>query len=85
MSQAIAASFQSLFSVGAYSVGNIIASVLTATRVTWKLFSVLPLVFACYHVAYGYGFLRGVWDFVILRRAPNRTCTDLTRSSGDLS
>ena len=67
--------------VGAYSVCNIAASVLTAARVTWKLFPVLPFVFACYHLAYGYGFLLGVLDFGVLRRGPNRRFTELTRRS----
>jgi len=37
-------------------------------------------VFACYHFAYGYGFLRGLWDFVVLRHGPRRTYTELTRT-----
>lgn len=41
---------------------------LIAARQQWSLLPLLPLVFACYHFSYGYGFLRGVWDFVILQR-----------------
>jgi succinoglycan biosynthesis protein ExoA len=67
--------------VGIYGVCNLVASCLTAVRWEWKLFPLLPLVFACYHFAYGCGFLHGIWDFVILRRGPNRTYTNLTRSS----
>ncbi len=65
--------------VGLYGVCNIVASLLTAARQGWILFPLLPLVFACYHFAYGYGFLRGVIDFVILRRGPKRAYTELTR------
>jgi glycosyltransferase involved in cell wall biosynthesis len=70
--------------VGMYGVCNLVASCLTAARREWKLFPLLPLVFACYHFAYGCGFLHGIWDFVVLRRGPNRTYTDLTRSSAHL-
>jgi glycosyltransferase involved in cell wall biosynthesis len=71
---------------GMYGVCVVAASLLTAARREWRLFPLLPLVFACYHVAYGCGFLHGVWDFLIRRRRPNRTYTDLTRSSAhDLS
>ncbi|MEW6297942.1 MAG: glycosyltransferase family 2 protein, partial [Thermodesulfobacteriota bacterium] len=65
--------------VGLYGVCNIVASLLTAARQGWILFPLLPLVFACYHFAYGYGFLRGVVDFVILRRRPRRAYTELSR------
>ena len=71
--------------VSAYSVCNITASVLTAARQDWKLLPLLPMVFACYHFAYGYGSLRGVWDFIILRRGPHPTYTTLSRTSADNS
>jgi succinoglycan biosynthesis protein ExoA len=69
--------------VGIYFLCNIAASLLTAARSRWNLLPVLPFVFACYHFAYGLGFLRGIWDFVILRRAPTDTYTRLTRTSED--
>ena len=72
--------------VGTYAVCNIAASYVTAARHGWKLLPLLPFVFACYHFAYGCGFLHGIWDFVISRRGPGRTYTDLTRTSaGHLS
>lgn len=67
--------------LGAYAVYIVLASAVTAAQCGWRLFSILPLVFACYHFGYGYGFLCGVWDFVILRRGPNRAYTELTRHS----
>jgi succinoglycan biosynthesis protein ExoA len=69
--------------LGAYLAGNLGASLLTAARSGWKLFPVLPAVFVCYHVAYGYGFLLGIRDFVVLRRAPAASFTKLTRTPGD--
>jgi succinoglycan biosynthesis protein ExoA len=68
--------------VGLYFVCNLVASILTAARSGCKLFPLLPFVFACCHFAYGYGFLRGVWDFIIFRRGPNPTYTTLTRYLG---
>jgi glycosyltransferase involved in cell wall biosynthesis len=64
-----------------YLVADLTASYLVAGRKGWKLFPLLPLVFFIYHLGYGFGFLRGVWDFVVLRRGPNDSCTDLTRHS----
>src|SRR4030095_422448 len=66
--------------VGLYSVCNVSASFLPAARSDWTLFPLLPLVFACCHFAYGYGFWHGVWTFCILRRPPTHTYTKLTRT-----
>lgn len=68
---------------GIYLLCSVVASALTAVRTDLKLFSLLPIVFACYHFGYGYGFLRGVWDFVIFRRKPTPAYTRLTRPSTD--
>ena len=62
-----------------YSACNLAASVVTARRSGLSLFPVLPAVFACYHLGYGYGFLRGTWDFIILRRTPAGAMATLTR------
>ena len=67
--------------LGLYTISNVTASVFTAARSEWALFSLLPAVFVCYHFAYGYGFLRGVWDFVLWHRGPNNTFGDITRSA----
>jgi hypothetical protein len=55
------------------------ASALASFRSSWRLFPLLPAVFACYHIAYGLGFLHGLVDFVLLRRSGNRASTPLTR------
>jgi succinoglycan biosynthesis protein ExoA len=62
-----------------YSACNLAASVATAKRSGLTLCLVLPAVFACYHLGYGYGFLRGIWDFVFLRRTPVGAMSTLTR------
>jgi succinoglycan biosynthesis protein ExoA len=41
-------------------------------RQKWVLLPALPLVIAAYHFGYGWGFLRGVVDFVVVRRRDRR-------------
>jgi glycosyltransferase involved in cell wall biosynthesis len=67
--------------VGLYFACVFFASVATSARRGRDLFFLLPLVFACYHGAYGCGFLRGVLDFVILRRGATKRFCRLTRPS----
>jgi succinoglycan biosynthesis protein ExoA len=62
-----------------YSISNIVASTISAARHGWRLLPLLPPVFACYHFGYGCGFLRGIWDFAIVRRRPGFSQTKLTR------
>ena len=54
-------------------------SFLIAGKTKWKLFPVLPMVLACFHIGYGYGFLRGILDFVVLHNAPQTQFVQLTR------
>jgi len=68
--------------VGIYGLCNLIASLLAASVSEWKLFPFLPLVFACYHFGYGYGFLRGLFN-VMLRHESLVAFTRLTRTSAD--
>jgi glycosyltransferase involved in cell wall biosynthesis/SAM-dependent methyltransferase len=68
--------------IGSYGVCNLVASFLTAAQAGWKLILLLPLVFACYHFGYGYGFLRGLWDFYVRRGGPARKYRQLIRTSG---
>jgi succinoglycan biosynthesis protein ExoA len=56
------------------------ASLITARRTRWNLLPVLPFVFGCFHIGYGYGFLRGLLDFIILRRAPAEQMATVSRS-----
>jgi glycosyltransferase involved in cell wall biosynthesis len=64
---------------GLYGACNLAASVATARRSDLTLGLVLPAVFACYHLGYGYGFLRGIGDFVLLRHTPAGAMSTLTR------
>jgi succinoglycan biosynthesis protein ExoA len=70
-----------LMMVGVYITCNLTASVATAARKSYGLLPLLPAVFAVYHVAYGYGFLRGAWNFVVLGRKPQPVFVALTRTS----
>jgi succinoglycan biosynthesis protein ExoA len=67
--------------LGIYSLCNIAASVLTAVRQGLQFLPLLLLVFPSYHFGYGYGFVRGLWDSVILRRGPTPSYTKLTRTA----
>ncbi len=70
-----------LFICSAYFLAVLAASVVTSAKTEWKLFPVLPVVFGCYHLGYGFGFLRGILSFVILRRRGSRAFAKLTRGS----
>lgn len=51
-----------------YLLADLVASVKCAASHGWDLLPGLLLVFFIFHFAYGLGFLRGVWHFLILRR-----------------
>jgi succinoglycan biosynthesis protein ExoA len=72
-----ASSFLSL--IGTYALAVLCASVVTAAKTNWNLLPVLPAVFICYHFGYGYGFLRGAWNFVVRRQCPQPGFQTLTR------
>jgi succinoglycan biosynthesis protein ExoA len=64
---------------GLYLLAVLAVSLVTAAHIHWALFPVLPFVFPCYHFGYGYGFLHGILDFVVLSRQPSPTFERLTR------
>ncbi|HYG35806.1 MAG TPA: glycosyltransferase family 2 protein, partial [Clostridia bacterium] len=65
--------------LGTYGMCVLGASIVTASKAGWNLVPILPIVFPCYHFGYGYGFVRGVWDFVIRRRKASASLQTLTR------
>ena len=65
--------------LGAYGVAMLLACVHTAWKTEWKLLPVLPMVFYCYHFGYGYGYVKGMWDFVIRRNGAQKSFQTLTR------
>lgn len=56
------------------------AAVVTGFRSECKLVPVLPAVFAAYHFGYGLGFLRGLLDFIVIKRGPRASAIRLTRT-----
>jgi succinoglycan biosynthesis protein ExoA len=69
-----------LILIATYCICDTVAAALTAVRTNFRNFFTLLAVFPCYHFGYGVGFLRGVIDFIVLRRAPADGFTRLTRS-----
>ncbi len=69
-----------LLAVGAYVIANLSATLWTCRRPRdWRFFPVLPLVFGAYQIGYGYGFLRGVLDFLLLKRGASSDFKTLSR------
>src|SRR5205814_7947287 len=62
-----------------YAAAAVAVSVVTAARTRWTLLPVLPVVVWCFHFGYGYGFLRGILDLVLLHNAPDTKFVQLTR------
>jgi hypothetical protein len=68
--------------LGLYFGANLLVSMLTAALKGWNLIPLLPYIFAIFHFAYGWGFLRGLTDFV-MRRGSHNFYTAPTRASHD--
>lgn len=69
-----------LLLIGLYMFANLTASTIACGKLSnLKYMPVIPFVFAAYHFGYGYGFLRGFIDFIILKRGPNEQFTKITR------
>lgn len=64
-----------------YSVYNLMVSMQIAFKSERSFLIMLPLVIGCYHVGYGYGFLCGLLDFIMLRKSGNASFSALTRPS----
>jgi glycosyltransferase involved in cell wall biosynthesis len=70
-----------LLAVTAYLSANLLASLWTCRQPKhWRFLPALPLVFCAYQIGYGYGFLRGVLDFAVLRRGARAEFKTLTRN-----
>ena len=66
--------------LGLYLCANLVASLITCRRpALWKYLPVMPPVFAAYHFGYGWGFLRGVIDFIVLNKRGRKTFEKITR------
>ena len=65
---------------GAYLAGSgVAAAAVCRASGRWDIALRLPAVFAAFHFGFGYGYLRGIVDFLLLRRRPGRRFSRLTR------
>ena len=62
-----------------YVAALMVISLSIAAHTQATLLPALPPAIACFHLGYGYGFLRGVCDFVVLHNAPQAQFVQLTR------
>lgn len=60
-----------------YCFVNLGISLHIAMKKGWKHFLVLPIVFAAIHFSYGIGYLKGIWDFFLLRRNKKKKIADI--------
>ncbi len=69
-----------LLSLTLYFSATLLASLVTCRQPTrFKFIPILPVIFSLYHFGYGYGFLRGLVDFIILRRSAPADFTRISR------
>lgn len=86
---ALGATFSSFARLGLVGLSSLYAAVLlgasvhTASQKGWRLLPVLPAVFAAYHWGYGVGYVRGIVDFMVLKRDADGRFTVLTRSNSE--
>jgi glycosyltransferase involved in cell wall biosynthesis len=70
-----------LFLLGSYALVSAAASLIACRRPRhWRYLPVTPAVFAAFHFGFGYGFLRGLVDFFLLRRGGRAGFSLLTRN-----
>jgi cellulose synthase/poly-beta-1,6-N-acetylglucosamine synthase-like glycosyltransferase len=62
---------------GFYLVANIAFSLHTALKNGLRLFFILPVAYAILHFGYGLGFLKGIWDFMVLKRHLKQKIKDM--------
>jgi GT2 family glycosyltransferase len=66
--------------ISLYCSVNISASLYACrNRENLKYLPVMPIVFSAYHFGYGYGFLRGIMDFLLLRKGGDTRYAKITR------
>jgi glycosyltransferase involved in cell wall biosynthesis len=63
--------------IGIYLIISMFFSLRISLKKGLKYFIILPLVFGTLHFAYGFGFLKGIWDFVILKKHKKKTIEDV--------
>lgn len=62
---------------GSYLAASLLFSSIISIKKGWRYLPLLPLAFGAIHFGYGLGFLKGLWDFVILRKHLKRKTKDV--------
>lgn len=60
-----------------YCLVNLGISFHIAMKKGWKHFLMLPIVFATVHFSYGIGYLKGIWDFLVLKKNRRKKIEDV--------
>jgi glycosyltransferase involved in cell wall biosynthesis len=60
-----------------YLLANLGATLITAAREGWWHLFTLPPVFAAIHISYGLGYLKGIFDFIFLKKNKNKKIYDV--------
>lgn len=63
-----------------YTIFNVSVSCLVGFKKGLKYISVLPLIFATLHLSYGIGYLKGILDFMILKKYTRKKIKDIPLS-----
>jgi hypothetical protein len=67
--------------VAVYGASSIVAALSVARHSGFELLWLMPLVFACYHIGYGAGFIAGVGGMLWPGRSPLKLSQTITRSN----
>jgi len=62
-----------------YALFLLVGSIVTSSKSSWLYFPILPIVFAIYHMAYGMGFLHGLFVQAVGLSWHTRSTTSLSR------
>jgi glycosyltransferase involved in cell wall biosynthesis len=65
------------FILGTYLLASLSFSIKIALKEGLVFFPILPITFACIHFSYGLGYLKGIWDFIIIRKHIKRKIEDM--------
>lgn len=64
-----------------YAVVSVMAALIACRRPRhWRYLPVIPVLFGAHHLGFGYGYLCGLTDLFVLRRAPSVSFGSLTRA-----
>ncbi len=66
-----------LFILSFYLITSLSFSFRVALQKGARYFFTLPIAFATLHISYGAGYLKGIWDFLILKKHKRRKLKDL--------